>query len=63
LSETIIKLLKELLGNSISEVSFLSAENYGKWTLMVDEMVPGGIIESMDAEHIVRMSKLKYSKF
>lgn len=29
---------------------------------MIDEMVPGGIIESMDAEQIVRMSKLKYSK-
>lgn len=31
----------------------------GKWTVMVDEMVPGGIIESMDADQISRSSKLK----
>eukprot|EP00428_Durinskia_dybowskii_P066143 CAMPEP_0170371736 /NCGR_PEP_ID=MMETSP0117_2-20130122/9187_1 /TAXON_ID=400756 /ORGANISM="Durinskia baltica, Strain CSIRO CS-38" /LENGTH=123 /DNA_ID=CAMNT_0010626565 /DNA_START=111 /DNA_END=482 /DNA_ORIENTATION=- len=56
---TLERVLMDVLDQKISEAQMLIPENYGKFVICVDDMMPQGIIETLDAALIGRMSKLK----
>lgn len=56
---TLCKILGGIIDGGVCESQFLIAENYGKFAVSVEEMVPQGIIESFDEDQISKLSKLK----
>ncbi len=44
---------------ALIEADLLSSEAFGKFSVVIDEMLSGGIIESLDVETLLRASKLK----
>jgi hypothetical protein len=79
--DTLLSILKDILGTTVSEANFINTENYGKlkqfliiltsliilylkfsgkFLIAIDEMAPCGTIESLEAEYILKMSKLNY---
>jgi hypothetical protein len=55
----IIALCEEAKGGKPSESCLLMGDTYGKVCIAVDEIMPGGILENLDTESILSMSKLK----
>jgi len=60
LHETILKVLNELLNGVITEKELLNVENYGKFLVCLDEILSRGVIENMDAESVLKLSKLRF---
>ena len=49
----------EQLDGKMTENNLLEPDNYGKVSVVLDEIMGTGIIESLDAEVVQRMAKLK----
>mmetsp|Transcript_29672 Transcript_29672/g.50075 ORF Transcript_29672/g.50075 Transcript_29672/m.50075 type:complete len:148 (+) Transcript_29672:135-578(+) len=58
LVEVVFELLNQL--EKVTEASLLVPDNFGKFSISLDEMIPDGILETMDLETIRRMIKLKH---
>jgi hypothetical protein len=52
-------LCEEAKCNKPSETRILVGDLYGKLSVCLDELMPGGILESMDPSAVLAMSKLK----
>mmetsp|Transcript_8083 Transcript_8083/g.8231 ORF Transcript_8083/g.8231 Transcript_8083/m.8231 type:complete len:152 (+) Transcript_8083:136-591(+) len=56
---TVLSLLEEHLENRFTQTSLLVPDNYGKLCVSLDDMLPDGIVETLDVDTIMKMSKLK----
>ncbi len=45
--------------NAPSEAALMAGEAFGKFSVAIEEMMGGGIIESLDVDVILRMAKMK----
>ena len=55
----IIMLMTDQLDGRRTESSFLNSETYGKFQVILEEVMPNGILETIDVDVISKMSKLK----
>jgi hypothetical protein len=59
----ILDTLKQAVGDQlegkVTEVSLLDPDNYGKVSVVIDEIICDGVVESLDLDTIQKMSKLK----
>ncbi|CAM9845398.1 unnamed protein product [Discosporangium mesarthrocarpum] len=58
LSLVVVALCREAKA-SVSEEALLVGSTYSKVCLALDEMLPGGVLESLDAETILAMTKMR----
>ncbi len=56
----IVTIMTENFEGKLLESSFLNSENYAKFQLLLDEVIPQGILETTDYDVVVKMSKLKH---
>ena len=57
--ESIKTAITEQLDGKVLESSLFEPDNYGKISVIVDEVVGNGIIENLDPDIIQKMTKLK----
>eukprot|EP01038_Epipyxis_sp_PR26KG_P012052 gene12052-16128_t len=57
--DTIHTILVDLVEGKVTEQGFLNPEIFGKFAVCIDEMMPQGIIETLDAEIIAKLGKMK----
>lgn len=57
--DCIRNVLSELVDGKFHESSFLDHEVYGKFAVSIDEMMPQGVLETLDPESIAKLTKLK----
>ena len=54
-----LRSVSEQLEFKMTEGALLDQDNYGKFSVLIDEMMMNGIVENLDAEFVQKMSKLK----
>jgi len=59
LLDVLALVLSDLTNKSNSENVLMTADVHGKLAVSLDEMIPAGIIENLDAESILLLAKLK----
>ncbi|CAM9104713.1 unnamed protein product [Choristocarpus tenellus] len=59
LSTVVIALCREGKALRAEEEAFLVSSTYSKVCLSLDEMLPGGVLESLDADTILAMTKMR----
>ncbi|KAJ1442978.1 hypothetical protein B484DRAFT_441816 [Ochromonadaceae sp. CCMP2298] len=53
------RVLVEVIGDRVTESGLLIPDNYGKFVVSVDDMMPQGVVDTLDAVLIAKLSKLK----
>ena len=53
--------LRRAVSEQLSDGNLLDVENYGKVSVVIDEIIMNGAIESLDADTVQKMMKLKDS--